>query len=218
VTASPLAQERVESRIPALLAVIVVGALVLLLPSRYQLGPSWLKFIAPALIVAAMAAVSLFPRSVLLHRIERIVVLVLVIVVGGLNVAAVWRLVADMITHKHGYSAITLLESAAVIWTINVLVFAMLYWQLDRGGPEARASDVRCIPDFHFAEAHDEASGWEPHFTDYLFLAFAASTAFAAPDYTRPVTRRAKLIVMFQAIISLVTLFLIASRAIASLS
>ena len=218
MTASPLAQERVESRIPALLAVIVVGALVLLLPSRYQLGPSWLKFIAPALIVAAMAAVSLFPRSVLLHRIERIVVLVLVIVVGGLNVAAVWRLVADMITHKHGYSAITLLESAAVIWTINILVFALLYWQLDRGGPEARASDVQGIPDFHFAEAHDEASGWEPRFTDYLFLAFAASTAFAAPDYTRPVTRRAKVIVMFQAIISLVTLFLIASRAIASLS
>jgi len=218
VTASPLAQERVESRIPALLAVIVVGALVLLLPSRYQLGPGWLKFVVLGLIVAAMVAVSLFPRNVVLHRIERIIVLVLVTIVGLLNVSAVWRLVADMITHKHGYSAITLLESAAVIWTINILVFALLYWQLDRGGPEARASDVSGSPDFHFGEAHDEAEDWEPHFTDYLYLAFAASTAFAAPDYTRPVTSRAKLIIMLQAIISLVTLFLIASRAIASLS
>jgi len=165
-----------------------------------------------------MLFVSLFPSSVLFHRIERVTVLTLVVIVGALNVAAVVRLVGDMITHKHGYQAITLLESAAVIWTINILVYALLYWQLDRGGPEARASDVHGTPDFHFAEAHDDATGWQPRFVDYLFLAFAASTAFAAPDYTRPVTRRAKVLVMFQAIISLVTLFLIASRAIASLS
>jgi len=218
VTASSIARGRAESRIPAIIAVLVVVSLVILLPSRYQLSAEWFRYVALTVIIGSMTAVSLFPKSVLLHRVERIIVLVVVAIVGAQNVAAVGRLLGDMITHKHGYSSITLLESAAVVWTINVLVFALLYWQLDRGGPEARASDVRGTPDFHFAEAHDEGTGWEPRFTDYLFLAFAASTAFAAPDYTRPVTQRAKLIIMLQAVISLVTLFLIASPAIASLS
>ena len=220
MTADSTASYRVESRLPPILAILAVGALVLLLPSRYHFGPPWFPFGSVALISGSMTAVMLFPRNVKLHRVERIVVLTLVVFVGGLNVAAVLRLVGDMITHKHGYAAITLLESAAVIWTVNVLMFALLYWQLDRGGPEAIASGVVGAPDFHFAEApgKGEPAGWTPRFTDYLFLAFAASTAFAAPDYTRPVTRRAKLIVMLQATISLVTLFLIASRAVASLS
>jgi len=140
------------------------------------------------------------------------------VVVCGMNILAVLRLVADMITHKHGYSSITLLESATVIWTVNILIFALLYWQLDRGGPEARASGGAGTPDFRFPETEEAEPGWQPHFGDYLFLAFATSTSFMAPDYSRPGTRRAKGLLMLQSAISLTTLFLIASRAIATLS
>jgi hypothetical protein len=193
--------------------------LVQLLPSRYQFGPPWFPWAAVGIVVAFMLAVTFAPTNVLLHRIERVIVLALFVLVGAMNALAVARLVGDMITHRHGYSGITLLESGAVIWTVNVLLFALLYWQLDRAGPEARAAGASGA-DFHFAQSYagGEPSGWEPRFVDYLYVAFATSTAFGPPDHARPVSQRAKLALMLQACISLITLVLIASRAVSTLS
>jgi len=87
-----------------------------------------------------------------------------------------------------------------------MLAFALLYWQFDR-------------TDFSFAEAeHPMQAGWEPTFIDYLFLAFVTSATFNPPDHSRPTSHRAKILLMVQAVISLVTLFLIAARAIGTLS
>jgi hypothetical protein len=194
--------------------------LVLLLPSRYTYGPTWFPYVTVGVVVASMLTVTFIPTSVLWHRVERAIVLTIFTIVCGMNILAVFRLVVDMINHRHGYAATTLLESAAVIWTLNVLLFALLYWQLDRAGPEARAAGVAGIADFHFAETQVEerSPDWTPIFVDYLYLAFATSTAFSPPDYARPSSRRAKLLLMFQASISLTTLVLIASRAVSSLS
>jgi hypothetical protein len=219
VTTRSIAAGRPEPRWPAILALVFVLVLVQLLPSRYQFGPPWFPWAVVGTVVAVMLAVTFAPTNVLLHRIERLIVLALFALVGAMNVVAVARLVADMITHRHGYSGITLLESGAVIWTVNVLLFALLYWQLDRSGPEARAAGASGA-DFHFAqsEAQDGASGWEPRFVDYLYIAFATSTAFGPPDHARPVSHRAKVTLMLQAAISLITLVLIASRAVSTLS
>jgi hypothetical protein len=215
-----IAKGSAESRMPAILAVCIVAGLVRLLPERYHYGPPWFPYLVIGLILGAMVAVTVAPQSVFWHRIERFVVIGLVFVTNALNVLAVGRLLIDMITHNHGYSAITLLESATVIWTLNVVLFALLYWQADRGGPEGRAAGYTGPADFHFSEEDDPHPGasWEPRFIEYLFLAFTASTSFTAPEHMRPVTRRAKIAVMFQAVVSMVTLFLIASRAISTLS
>jgi len=218
VATQTIPEGRTEPRWPAILAVLVVFALANLLPSHYQFGPKWFSWSAVILILGVMVAVSAMPRSVLWHRIERAVVLIFGVIIGGMNIAAVLRLVGDMITHKHNYSSITLLESATVIWTVNILLFALIYWQLDRAGPEARAANEEGSPDFRFPESEEAEPGWQPHFGDYLFLAFATSTSFMAPDYSRPASRRAKGLLMLQSGISLITLFLIASRAIATLS
>jgi hypothetical protein len=54
---------------------------------------------------------------------------------------------------------------------------------------------------------------WRPGFVDYLFLAFNTSTAFSPTDV--PVLSRwAKLMMMVQASISLMTVALIAARAV----
>lgn len=208
---------RTERRWPAIVAIVVVFVLATALPSRYQLGPPWFPWTVLGIVVAAMLTVTLVPTSVLWHRVERFIVVALFTLVCGMNILAVIRLVADMITHKHGYSSITLLESAAVIWTINLLLFGLLYWQLDRAGPEARAADAPGPADFHFAQSDDHET-WQPTFLDYLFIAFTTSTSFQPPDHARPVSHRAKVLLMLQASISLTTLFLIASRAIATLS
>lgn len=220
MTAHSIPPGRVEPRWPAILALIFVLGLVQLLPSRYQFGSAWFPWAVIGVIVAVMLAVTLAPTNVVWHRIERAVVLALFAVVSIMNVLAVGRLVGDMITHRHGYSSITLLESGAVIWTVNVLLFALLYWQLDRAGPEARAAGSPGAADFHFAQSYDgdKPSGWEPRFVDYLYIAFATSTAFGPPDHARPVSHRAKVMLMLQAGISLITLVLIASRAVSTLS
>jgi len=218
VTTQTIPEGRTEPRWPAILAVLVVFALANLLPSHYQFGPKWFTWGAVILILAVMVVVTIMPRSVLWHRIERAVVLTFGVIICGMNIAAVLRLVGDMISHKHNYSSVMLLESATVIWTVNILLFALLYWELDRAGPEARAAGEAGSPDFRFPESEEAAPGWQPHFGDYLFLAFATSTSFMAPDYSRPASRRAKGLLMLQSGISLTTLFLIASRAIATLS
>jgi hypothetical protein len=220
VTTQSIPAGRAEPRWPAILALIFVLVLVQLLPSRYQFGPPWFPWVVVAIVVAVMLAVTFAPSSVLWHRIERVIVLALFALVCGMNVLAVGRLVGDMITHRHGYSGITLLESGAVIWTVNILLFALLYWQLDRAGPEARAAGASGVADFHFAQSYagEEPSGWEPRFVDYLYIAFATSTAFGPPDHARPVSQRAKVMLMLQACISLITLVLIASRAVSTLS
>jgi hypothetical protein len=220
VTTTSIPAGRTEPRWPAILALVFVLALAQVLPSRYRLGPPWFPWVIVGIVVVVMLAVTFVPTSVLWHRVERAVVLLLFAVVCSLNLLAVGRLVGDMVTHKHGYSGITLLESGAEIWIINVLVFALLYWQLDRAGPEARAAGSSGSADFHFAQSYagEGPSGWEPGFVDYLYIAFATSTAFGPPDHARPVSQRAKVMLMLQACISLITLVLIASRAVSTLS
>lgn len=213
VTTQPSASWRTESRWPAILTIVLVFALIMSLPSRYREAPLWVSWVGVGCCVAAMAAVSIASASAFLHRVERFILIAVVIIGCALNIASAVRLIADMLTAKHAYSSITLLATATAIWTLNVLLFALLYWQTDRVGPRLRSED------FHFVQQEgSETTKWEPRFIDYLFLAFATSTSFTPPDSARATSQRAKLLAMLQALISMVTLFLIASRAIATLS
>jgi hypothetical protein len=91
-----------------------------------------------------------------------------------------------------------LLSSSIAIWVANVLAFSILYWQIDRGGPEARANKAGKKPDWLFpqeAPVEDAPAAWWPTFVDYLFLGFTTSTAFSPTD-TLPLTSRAKILMM----------------------
>ena len=55
--------------------------------------------------------------------------------------------------------------------------------------------------------------GWHPAFVDYLYLSYSTATAFSTTEVA-PLTPRAKLMMMLQSMISLVTIVLVASRAI----
>ena len=221
MSAETLAPNRTEPRWPAIATMLLAVILVTSLPARYQVVAPWFPWAAFVAVVTPMVALGFRPNSRLWHRIERTIVLLFVVSGFSALVLLVKRLVEDMLARKHDIGSVTLLESAAVIWAINILVFALFYWQLDRAGPEARVVDRRPgPPDFVFGEKEIEeiAHGWEPYFLDYLFLAFATSTSFTPPDYAKPASRRAKLFVMMQATLSLVTLVLVASRAVATLS
>ncbi len=65
-----------------------------------------------------------------------------------------------------------LLAGALTVWAANVIVFALWFWELDRGGPRRREADGGDTPDFLFpqmTDAKDIMPGWQPAFSDYLY-------------------------------------------------
>ncbi len=113
-------------------------------------------------------------------------------------------------------SASSLLASGALIWLGNALVFGLLYWQLDSGGPLARHREERPYPDFAFSQQlSPEISppGWRPQYADYMILGITTSTAFSATD-VMPMVPWAKLMMSLQSLISLTVIGLVIARAV----
>jgi len=110
----------------------------------------------------------------------------------------------------------TLLLDALNIWATNVVVFSLWYWALDRGGPSLGSTDHQGPAEFIFPQmtsGETAAADSKPGFVDYLFLSFCTSTAFSPTD-TMPLTARMKLLMMLESIVSLLTLALVAARAV----
>jgi hypothetical protein len=137
------------------------------------------------------------------------------------NFGALARLIVAILAGTAG-SGQTLLLDAINIWVTNVIIFALWFWALDRGGPAAKGLHPEKENDFIFTQQQTPGGqtrfpDWSPGFIDYLFLAFTNATAFSPAD-TFPLTIRAKLLMMAESAISLATIALVASRAVGILS
>jgi hypothetical protein len=122
-----------------------------------------------------------------------------------------------MVRRSSELSGLTLLSSSIAVWLINIGTNSIVYWQLDRGGPEARLRGDAVRPDWLFPQ--DGASSevippdWRPNFVDYFYLAYSTATAFSATEVA-PLTSRAKLLMILESSISLVVIVLVGARAI----
>ena len=208
-----------EPRWSVTLAVIVAIALQYALPATLTPQPRWLL---PVLELAVLVALFIANpgRIDRLSRSIRSATIVLIILASIANASSAARLVWTIIEGRDGQDATALLGTAAAIWITNVIVFSLWYWELDRGGPAARANGVHDRPDFMFAQMlSPEVSGtdWEPTYTDYLYLSFTNATAFSPTD-TMPFVTWAKLTMMLQSSVSLVTLVVVISRAVGLLN
>jgi uncharacterized membrane protein len=102
------------------------------------------------------------------------------------------------------------------MWVVNVLLFALWYWQLDGGGPTSRP---RCAPaerDFLFPQQTEPAlleRGWRPLFLDYLYMSFTNASAFSPTD-TLPLSRWAKMLMLVQSALSLALAVMVVARAV----
>lgn len=194
----------------ALLGVLI---LYLSLSSKFVVGPGWLM---PALELSLIGGLWLDrPRQDRLNaQRERQVVLFLLALVAASNLVSLELLVHYLL--KGGKAGgHQLILSAMVIWLTNVVAFALWFWQLDRGGPDRRARDPGAPTDFLFSPMSEPAThpGWMPNFVDYLYLSYTNSTALSPTD-TMPMTTRAKLLMMAQSLTSLITVLLVAARAV----
>ena len=207
----------VEPRWPVGLTTLVVLFLLVALPGRIRLLPVWVLYIVGFAVLAPMVAVGLGPAKTLWRRIERVVTLLFVATAGAATLGTLAYLIAAMVRGYVGVEGLQLLTSSVGVWITNVLIFSLLYWQTDRGGPNTRSSGVIPKPDVYFSQESVPAEvlrpGWRPAFIDYLFLAFSTATAFSATD-AMPLTPRAKIMMMLESLISLITIVVVAARAI----
>jgi hypothetical protein len=106
------------------------------------------------------------------------------------------------------------------IYLINVLTFAVWFWELDRGGPAERAAGSDPYPDFLFPPMTSPEmthKDWEPYFLDYFYVAFTNATAFSPTD-TLPLSRWAKFAMALESAIALVTAALVIAKAVNALA
>jgi hypothetical protein len=214
--------KRFHARWPSWVALVITAILYQALPPIFFWGPRGLMIGLVAVLSIPM--VITFWHSKL--DLSRYFGIGLISLITFYMIASVSRLVLAVLQGYIGPHH--LLSSALALWTANVLVFALWYWSLDAGGPVKReAIGKSSITAFLFPQAQIaleadadlpvSIQNWEPHFIDYLFLAFNTSTAFSPTD-TPVLSRWAKCMSMVQALISLTIIVMLAARGVGLLN
>lgn len=215
-----------EPRLPAALGVIAAIGLYAVLPSALQIGP---RFVVPGLeLLLFIPLVLANPRRMSKeNRFLRRLSIGLVLLIALSNTTALVLLIRSLVAGEATAGG-QLLAAAGQVWLTNVLVFALAYWELDRGGPVTRFRVGRPrLPaaDFRFPQDEDQdaitevarrssaKSGWVPGFIDYLFVSVTNSSAFSPTD-TMPLTVRAKLLMAVESVSALMLSVLVVSFAV----
>lgn len=196
---------------------VVLAALLLdlALPARLTVGPSWLLPSVEGLLLLGLAIASTHPRAHHSPR-RRYLAITLIALVSAVNVYSL-GLLCHYLLHAHNESGRSLIFSGIALWGTNVLLYGLWYYELDRGGPIARALNEENYADFLFVQMTDGAKyappGWKPKLVDYLYTSFTNATAFSPTD-TMPLSPAAKWLMTSQALISLTIVVLVVARAV----
>jgi len=206
---------RGEARWPVSLAVLATIAMQVTLPNHLALHPRWLLPTGETLLLLGLVVAN--PRRIDRQSTAlRTASMVLILLMSLANAVSAGRLIVGLVHGTEHEDAAHLLVNGGAIWLTNVIVFALWYWQLDRGGPVGRALNLHPHIDFMFPQmaTPDLAPpGWEPNFVDYLYLSFTNGTAFSPTDVL-PLSRWAKVTMMGQSCVSLATVALVIARAV----
>jgi uncharacterized membrane protein len=206
----------------ALVAAVILIALALAAQHAgwQYLGHSlwwmWLVVAAPYLFLAGTLLLGV--NRLVRHDHRREIVIGLLGVVWVFNVVGVVVLVSSLVVHSA--SSITgaqLLASGGVVWFTNAIAFGLAFWELDCGGPVARALTTEPRkPDFQFPQDENPQlarEGWAPRLWDYFYVSLTNATAFSPTD-SMPLTRSAKALMAAESMLSVVTVLLVAARAV----
>jgi uncharacterized membrane protein len=199
------------------MAISVLLAIVLQVgtPHRGRV-PGWWTFPALEFVLLVVVILRDPGRIDRRSRAARRSTIVLVAVMTFGTMTGVGVLIYDILAGATDVNATNLLGRGAALWFTNIIVFSLWYWEFDRGGPAERAAGSGRQASFAFPEdAMPEFAppGWTPKYPDYLYLAFTNATAFSPTD-TLPVRTWAKMTMLLQSAVSLVTAILVIARAI----
>ncbi len=154
----------------------------------------------------ALLAILLIPS--LAARAKRLFAIILMGLITLANLVSLGLVIQALLSTSKQAGGHQLLLSSVAIYLTNIIVFGILYWELDN----TRTS----VDDFQFPQASGGKKAdqqWRPSFFDYLYVSLTNATAFSPTD-TLPLTHRAKLLMSLQSLVALVTVALVAARAV----
>lgn len=184
-----------------------------LIPTLFVVHPKYL--LQGVELVALIIIVAIQPKRITDRSTRlRIATQIVLGLIAATNATSAVLLVREITSGDH-LPAVQLLLGGAEIWFTNVIVFALWYWEYDRGGPASRALGNEGTIDLLYPQMTDPRldMDFEPIFIDYLYVAYTNATAFSPTD-TMPLSRWSKVLFMVQSAISLVLVALIAARAV----
>lgn len=207
---------------------LIAGLQLLFVNSNLTFGPRWL---APGFEIAMLVPLSIATawtqqrarhatadhhwRQIARRRKAiRGMALLLTVIVMVINFDALVSVTRALLHGAKGGQS--LLLDALNIWFTNVVIFALWFWNIDRGGPAMRGLGPKSAPDFLFPQmlgSGDQDPKWTPGFVDYFYVSFTNATAFSPTD-TMPLSAVSKLLMTIEASVSLLTVGLVAARAV----
>ncbi len=202
---------------PAQLAVAVAIALHLTLSDKIVIGPRWLiPAVEGLLLLTLVVSTPWRAKDVKPERHRRLLWAILALV------TVTYLVSLGLLTHflitggKAGGHA--LIGSGVVLWVTNILLFAVIYWELDGGGPFDRSAKKKFWGDFEFPQQDNpnitpKHNDWRPTFLDYLYTALTNATAFSPTD-TMPITQTSKVLMGIQGTAAIITIGLVVARAV----
>lgn len=228
MTSTDIRRAQAEHRWPAVVALFIALGLYASLPNsvlppglRYSIVAVGLALVVPVLFLnphhltrqTTWSRYASVGQALLLMLANQVALVQLVMLMVGLP-------------PQNGSS---LLASALQVWVTNVIAFALVYWELDRGGPVDRRHQIRSelpFADFRFPQDEDEDAveevaarssvrlDWTPSFVDYLYFSGTNSMAFSPTD-TMPLSHRAKALMLAESFGGFVMLALVIAHAVA---
>jgi hypothetical protein len=204
-----------ENRLPVAIAIGVAVVLQLAIPDKYGLQPRWVVPTLEVVLLVVLTAINPI-RLTRSTRVGRYASYTAVAAITIDNAVSAGLLDHDILSSRASGDALGLLGSGAAIYLTNIIAFGVWYWELDRGGPFARAEARRPYPDFLFPQMSSPElapPNWRPQFLDYLYVSFTNVMAFSPTD-TMPLSRWAKGLMGLQSAIALSTVALVIARAV----
>lgn len=202
-----------ESRWVAPLTVVIIVAVMSAMSERYEaLPPGW-RFPLVAVALVLLVAWSLPWKGTREPFVHAAAAPVAVSILTALILYSMARLVGQIVFHSKDVGGIELLFAALALWLANAATFGIWFWLIDRGGPEARATQPRPAELFFPQMQMGTQDAWAPRFFDYIYVGFTNATAFSPTD-TLPLSRRMKAFMLVEALISLITVAMVAARAV----
>jgi hypothetical protein len=221
-------EELGESPLWPALAVLTAAALYATLPSKFVSGQATGLFTAVRWLVPTLTILLLIPLLLTVPRgrifeeaqahaaglrLTRRILSMSVLGLITLATAGSIALLVHFLLNGASTQAPLLLRAGIHMWCMNVLLFGLWFWELDGGGPLARRQE-NTRRDFVFPqETMEGGSAWQPHFLDYLYVAYTNATAFSPTD-AMPLSIWAKILMMVQSAASLLVAILVVARAV----
>jgi len=201
------------------IAMIVAIMLQLALPDKFSVGTRYIIPLIEAILLIALSFTT--PRERIFKSLARRVnVLLLIAITSAGNAYSLGIITNKLLAGGHLSNGRSLILASINIFITNIIIFGLWYWEMDGGGPGERQQIAKYEQDFLFPQHHNEDykhPDWKPTFIDYLYVSSTNAMTFGPAD-TKPLSRRAKMLMLLQSVISLITVALVAARAVGILS